>query len=82
MNKVYKWHGVYYSDTDLSEEIDNYQGDIFSLYFDMSQEGIIDEKTNYYLSSAEDGKTYESYEDLIANEFEHLEVWRNKDNEV
>lgn len=72
-NKEYEYQGKIYSEEDLSEEIDNYGGDLFDLYWELKNQGHANETTLYYNTDDED-KVYESYEELLMGEFKELEV--------
>lgn len=73
MAKQYKFNGQIYCEDDLSEEIENYGGDLFDLYWDLKTAGSARERTLYY-SEENPETTYDSVEDLIEGEFSHLEV--------
>ena len=73
MDKRYHYNGKIYCDEDLNEEVDNYGGDLFDLYWDLKTAGEAKEHTSYY-SSQDSEKYYDSAEELIENEFAHLEV--------
>lgn len=73
--KKYKYEDKIYCEEDLSEEIDNYGGDLFDLYWDLKINGEACEETYYRPRVIErSDQTYESPEELIENEFDYLEV--------
>ena len=72
MNKRYEYDGKIYCEDDLYEELDNYGGDLYDLYFELSHDNLADDVTYYY--ATEGSKDYETYEDLIESEFSNLEV--------
>lgn len=76
MAKRYEYEGLIYCEDDLSEEIDNYGGDLFELYFALSNDHLASDVIYYY---ATDGTNdYETYEELIESEFSELEVNENE----
>lgn len=73
--KKYEYEEKIYCDEDLSEQIDNYGGDLFDLYWELQKNGDACETTYYFTPDAETSNdVYETYEDLIENEFADLEV--------
>ena len=72
MAKRYKYENQIYCEDDLSEEIDNYGGDLFDLYWELKVAGEAVEWT-HYAASGEPGHTYDSHEELIEKEFGYLE---------
>lgn len=76
MNKKYEYNGNIYCKDDLSEEIDNYGGDLYELYVALSHDDLVNDVTYYYVT---DGTTnYDTYEELIESEFSALEVNENE----
>lgn len=75
MNKRYEYEDKIYCEDDLSEEIENYGGDLYDLYFALSHDRLADDVTYYY--AIEGSKDYETPEDLIESEFSNLEVKEN-----
>lgn len=63
MDKRYKYRGKIYSDEDLSEETDNYGGDLVDLFYDMEANGDAKTVSRYY--SPQTNEVYESPEDFI-----------------
>lgn len=76
MNKKYEYGGLIYCEDDLSEEIDNYGGDLFELYIALSHDDLANEVTYYYVTDGTND--YETYEELIESEFSNLEVKENE----
>lgn len=75
MNKRYEYGGLIYCEDDLSEEIDNYGGDLDDLFFDLLRNKDIEEITYYHAKDAcSSDECYEDYKDLIETEFCELEV--------
>lgn len=75
MNKKYEYNGNIYCEDDLSEEIDNYGGGLFDLYWELKRDKKATEITYYYVSYMDgDCEYYEDYADLIKEEYENLEV--------
>ena len=72
MNKRYEYGGLIYCEDDLSEQIDNYYGDLFDLYLALLHDALANEVTYYYVTDGTNG--YETYEDLVEAEFSELEV--------
>lgn len=77
MNKRYEYNGMIYCEDDLSEEIKNYGGDLYSFYCNLQQEGKACEITLYYLPCIPEN-AYEDYEELIENEFYDYEVKKDE----
>ena len=76
MNKKYEYGELIYCEDDLSEEIDNYGGDLYDLYVALSHDDLVNDVTYYYVT---DGTTdYDTYEELIESEFSVLEVKENE----
>lgn len=72
MAKRYKYNAQIFCDDDLSEEIDNYGGDLFNLYWELKISGDATECTHYY-STHDSENVYDSAEELIEKEFDYLE---------
>ncbi|WP_407385188.1 hypothetical protein [Holdemanella porci] len=76
MNKRYEYGGLIYCEDDLSEEIDNYGGSLYDLFYNLESDGRAGYAEVYY--KKESSELYESYEDLIETEFSELEVDENE----
>lgn len=76
MNKRYEYCGLIYCEDDLSEEIDNYGGSLYDLFYNLESDGRAGYAEVYY--KKESNEPYESYEDLIEAEFSELEVKENE----
>jgi hypothetical protein len=75
MNKKYLYNGNIYCEDDLSEEIDNYGGCLFDLYWELKKDKKATEITYYYVRSMDgDCEYYEDYADLIKEEYEKLGI--------
>lgn len=75
MSKRYKYKDLIYCEDDLSEEIDNYGGDLFDLYWELKRDKKATGITYYYVRPMDgDCEYYEDYADLIKEEYENLEV--------
>lgn len=72
MNKRYEYGQLIYCEDDLSEQIDNYGGDLRDLFLELERDGRAGYTEIYYAS--ESNEPYEDYEDLIEGEFSELEV--------
>lgn len=72
MNKKYEYGGLIYCEDDLSEEIDNYGGALYDLFYMLESDGRAGYAEVYY--KKESNEPYEDYEDLIEAEFSELEV--------
>lgn len=72
MNKRYEYNGKIYCEDDLSESIDNYGGELYDLYWELSHDHLACDVTYYYATDGE--KDYETAEELIESEFSELEV--------
>lgn len=69
MSKVYEYNGELYSEDFLYMENDEYEGDLYDLYWKLKEEGKCHETTTYYV---DDGRYYDSPEELIEEEFSYL----------
>lgn len=67
--KVYEYKGKHYCEIDISLEDDDYEGDLFDLYWDMRQNGEACESTVYYIPENPE-ITYDDEEELVKNELE------------
>lgn len=76
MNKRYEYGGLIYCEDDLSEEIDNYGGSLYDLFYNLESDGRAGYAEVYYRK--ESSEPYEDYEDLIESEFSELEVDENE----
>ena len=76
MNKKYEYCGKIYCKDDLSEEIDNYGGDLYDLFLTLESDGKAGRAKIYYRKETDE--PYEDYEDLIETEFSELEVEENE----
>ena len=72
MNKKYEYCGLIYCEEDLSEEIDNYGGDLYDLFLTLESDGKAGRAKIYYRKESDE--PYRDYEDLIETEFCELEV--------
>ncbi len=72
MNKKYEYGGLIYCKEDLSEEIDNYGGDLYDLFLTLESDGKAGHAKIYYRKESDE--PYSDYEDLIETEFCELEV--------
>lgn len=76
MNKRYEYCGLIYCEDDLSEEIDNYGGNLHDMFLELQRNDRVDCAEIYY--AKESSEPYEDYEDLIESEFSDLEVKENE----
>ena len=76
MNKKYEYNGMIYCEDDLSEQIDNYGGDLYDLFLTLETDGKAGRAKIYYRKETDE--PYEDYEDLIKTEFCELEVGENE----
>lgn len=72
MNKKYEYCGKIYCKDDLSEDIDNYGGDLYDLFLTLESDGKAGRVKIYYRKESDE--PYRDYEDLIETEFCELEV--------
>lgn len=71
--KIYELDGKLYSELDLSEKYDNYAGDLYDLYWELERnKRLADDFTLYYATENPENE-YETYEELIEEEFDYLE---------
>ena len=75
-DNVYRFEGKVYCEEDLSEELgDEYGGDLYELYWELSHNRkILDERTLYYKRNEEgrEPKYYDEYEELLADMVDEL----------
>lgn len=75
MNKRYEYGELIYCEDDLSEQIDNYGGDLDDLFFDLLINKDIEETTYYSAKDAcSSDEYYEDYKELIKEEYEKLGI--------
>lgn len=70
--KKYEYGGMIYCDEDLSYEIDNYGGDLISLFIELKRHDNAQEITTYYCPQS--NAYYDSIDEFIEKECEDLEV--------
>jgi hypothetical protein len=70
--KKYEYGGMIYCDEDLSCKIDNYGGDLISLFIELKRNDNVQEITTYYCPQS--NAYYDSIDEFIENECEDLEV--------
>lgn len=72
LDKVYEYEGKIYSEEDRSIELgDRWGGDLYSLYWELKKKGLCNEYTRYTTGN---DWSYESAEELLAEEFGEYEV--------
>ena len=71
--KLYEYKGKIYCEEDISLENDNYEGDLYDLYWELKKDGKCNEETIYYTSS-DNGITYSEPEEMVEEEFSHLVI--------
>lgn len=76
MNKRYEYEDEIYCEDNLSEEIDNYGGDLFDLFLSLNRDNKTYMRTIFCVKKS--GKSYETTKDLIESEFSDLEVNENE----
>lgn len=59
-----------YCDEDLSEEIDNYGGNEYDLFWDMSKDRVVEEITYYYCPELD--KHYDDIDTFLGDYFEEV----------
>ena len=78
MNKKYEYGGLIYCEDDLSEQIDNYGGNLYDLFLSLEADDRAECKEMYCsrdVYDGEDGKyIYGDHRYLIEAEFSELEV--------
>lgn len=72
MNKRYEYEDEIYCEDNLSEEIDNYGGDLFDLFLSLNRDNKTSMRTIFCVRKS--GKSYETTKELIESEFSDLEV--------
>lgn len=77
MNKKYEYNGMIYCKDDLSNQIDNYGGNLYKLFSELEADDRA-ESVVMYRSIDEDGENneycYESIDYFLEKEFGELEV--------
>lgn len=76
MNKIYEYEDEIYCEDNLSEEIDNYGGDLFDLFLSLNRDNKTYMRTIFCVRKS--GKSYETTKELIESEFSDLEVNENE----
>ena len=76
MNKRYEYEDEIYCEDNLSEEIDNYGGDLFDLFLSLNLDNKTYMRTIFCVRKS--GKSYETTKELIESEFSDLEVEENE----
>lgn len=76
MNKRYEYEDEIYCEDNLSEEIDNYGGDLFDLFLSLNRDNKTYMRTIFCVRKS--GKSYETTKELIESEFSDLEVNENE----
>lgn len=76
MNKRYEYEDEIYCEDNLSEEIDNYGGDLFDLFLSLNRDNKTYMRTIFCVRKS--GKSYETTKELIESEFSDLEVKENE----
>lgn len=72
-DKVYRYKGKIYCETDLSETDENYGGDLWTLFRELQKDDKAVEVTYYYRDDdGEISDSYDSEEDVIEHEFADL----------
>lgn len=61
--KKYLFNGKVYCEENLSEQIDNYGGDLGDLRWEMQDAGILREVTKFYCTY--DGEIYDRFRDFL-----------------
>lgn len=81
MNKRYEYNGMIYCKDDLSNQIDNYGGDLYELFSELEADDRA-ESVVMFRSIDKDGESgeyiYESIRHCIEKEFSDLEVKGNE----
>ena len=73
--KIYEYKGKHYCDVDLSETDNDYEGDLYDLYWELKEDGECEEETVYHLKNDGDGYIeYSTAEELIEEEFSDLVI--------
>lgn len=76
MNKRYEYEDEIYCEDNLSEEIDNYGGDLFDLFLSLNRDNKTYMRTIFCVRKS--SKSYETTKELIESEFSDLEVKENE----
>lgn len=76
--KIYELDGKLYSELDLSETHDNYAGDLYDLYWELESVKRLADDYKIYYATGNPENEYDSYEELIEEEFDYLE-WSGED---
>lgn len=77
-NERYEYKGLIYCEYDISDELNNYGGDLFDLYYELRRDRKVSEETKYYINSDYfndvDNCYYDSEEKLVEKNYEKLGV--------
>lgn len=77
-NERYEYKGLIYCEDDISDEFNNYGGDLFDLHYELRRDRKVSEETRYYINSDYfndvDNCYYDSEEELVEKNYERLEV--------
>lgn len=71
-DKKYLYDGKVYCDTDLSEEIDNYGGDTYDLYYELKHNNLMMEVT--YYSTVDDPHFYDDFKQCFEESADGLGI--------
>lgn len=79
-NERYEYKGLIYCEDDISDEFNNYGGDLFDLYYELRRDRKVSEETKYYIIDDYFGRGYNCYydseEELVEKNYEKLGVNR------
>ena len=77
-NERYEYKGLIYCEDDISDEFNNYGGDLFDLYYELRRDRKVSEETKYYIIDDYFGRGYNCYydreEELVEKNYERLGV--------
>lgn len=77
-NERYEYKGLIYCEEDISDEFNNYGGDLFDLYYELRRDRKVSEETKYYIIDDYFGRGYNCYydreEELVEKNYEKLGV--------
>lgn len=77
-NERYEYKGLICCEDDISDEFNNYGGNLLDLYYELRRDRKVSEETRYYINSDYfndvDNCYYDSEEELVEKNYERLGV--------
>lgn len=77
-NERYEYKGLIYCEDDISDEFNNYGGNLLDLYYELRRDRKVSEETKYYIIDDYFERGYNCYydreEELVEKNYERLGV--------